>query len=257
MVGAGPGDPSLITVKGVELLRSAEVVVHDARIDPEILKVAPAGAEMIDVGKRGSSHKVEQDEINRILLKKAQEGRRVVRLKVGDPFLFGRGGEEAEFLTRNGVPVHVVPGVTSAMAAPALAGIPVTHRDYASGVTIVTGHKGLKKSKTDKKGEETGGGDGEAEANVDWGRLAKLGGTLIILMGVSNLEMNLTRLVDAGLDPETPAAVIENGATPRQRTVSGTVSDIAEACRRSKIVPPAVIVIGEVARLRETLGDLK
>lgn len=243
LVGAGPGDPGLITLKGLEALRQAEVVVHDALIGTELLAHASPGAEVIDVGKRGASHKAEQEDINRLLVGKATEGRRVVRLKGGDPFMFGRGGEEAEALRLAGVKVHVVPGVTSALAAPSLAGIPVTHRRVASHVTFVTGHEGA----------------GKAEEAIDWHALAQLGragGTLVILMGMSNLGRNMRRLMDAGMDPRTPVAVVERGSLPGQRATVATLGNIADVCLSLKVGPPAVIVVGQVARLRETLGDL-
>ncbi|HUL38931.1 MAG TPA: uroporphyrinogen-III C-methyltransferase [Methanomassiliicoccales archaeon] len=243
LVGAGPGDPGLITVKGLEVLRSAEVVVHDALVGGALLESIPPEAEVIDVGKRGRVHRAEQDDINRLLVCKAMEGKRVVRLKGGDPFLFGRGGEEAEELRIRGVRVHVVPGITSALAAPSLAGIPVTHRRVASHVTFVTGHEG----------------EGKAEDAVDWEALAHVGrsgGTIVILMGIANIGRNSRRLMEGGMDHLTPAAIIEKGSMSGQRTVIGVLGNIAEVCEAQGISPPAVIVIGEVARLREKLGDL-
>ena len=191
LVGAGPGDPRLITVAGLEALRSADVVVYDSLAGKELLREAKEDAEMIDVGKRGGCHKVEQSEINRIIVERAKGGSTVVRLKGGDPFMFGRGGEEAEELRAAGVEVRVVPGVTSAIAAPALAGIPVTHRDHASFVTFVTGHE------RDREDER-----------IDWNGLARLGGTIVILMGMARLGRNIERLIDGGLDPSTPVAVV-------------------------------------------------
>lgn len=240
LVGAGPGDPGLITVKGKELLEKADVIIHDSLIAVELLSNAKSDAEVIDVGKRGGKHLAEQDYINALLASKAKEGKKVVRLKGGDPFLFGRGGEEAEFLRKEGIRVHVVPGVTSAIAVPALAGIPVTHRDFASTATFITGHESADK-----------------EEDVDWEALASVGGTMVILMGISGMERNMRRLLDAGLDPLTPAAVVERGATADQRIVFGMASEIAEKCRKEKVKAPAVLVVGKVVLLSEELGDLR
>jgi len=240
LVGAGPGDAELITVKGARLLREADVVVHDALVASGILKELSPQVKLVDVGKRGKHHKAEQDEINEALLNEARAGKKVVRLKGGDPFLFGRGGEEAEFLRDRGVKVHLVPGVTSAIAAPAMAGIPVTHRGLASQVTFVTGHESA----------------GKKKETVDWASLAKLDGTIVILMGMSNLAHNMTSLVAGGLNPETPVAVIEKGSTDEQKTVVATVANVAEACGAQGIGSPAVVVVGNVARMRKVLGDL-
>ncbi|MFP4170653.1 MAG: uroporphyrinogen-III C-methyltransferase [Methanomassiliicoccales archaeon] len=236
LVGAGPGDPDLITVKGRELVSKADVVVHDALIPHQLLELVRG--EVIDVGKRGGDHKASQEEINRLMVERAREGKTVVRLKGGDPFLFGRGGEESQFLTSHGVEVHVVPGITSALAVPALAGIPVTHRDHSSQVTVVTGHRGH------------GKGD-----PVDWRALARIGGTLVILMGVSTMRENLEELMEGGLPPGTPVAVIEKGATPEQRVFSGQLSTIADICE-GQAEAPAIIVVGGVAELVEEQGDL-
>jgi uroporphyrin-III C-methyltransferase len=241
LVGAGPGDPDLITVKGRAIIEKADVIVHDFLVPKELLSVAKKGAEIIDVSKRGSEHLMEQAAINEILLEKAREGKIVVRLKGGDPFLFGRGGEEAEFLKRNGIDVHVIPGVTSAIAVPALAGIPVTHRDYSSAFTVITGHESADKEKE----------------VLNWNALSSIGGTIVILMGVSAMERNVKRLLAGGLDPETPVAVIEKGATAEERVVTGPLSRISEICRKESIKPPALIVIGHVVSLRDTLGDLR
>ena len=240
LVGAGPGDSKLITVKGLELLRAADVIVYDQLAGSDLLKEAKEGAELIDVGKKGGLHKAEQDSINQILVSKANENKVVVRLKGGDPFMFGRGGEEAQELIAAGVAVQVVPGVTSAIAGPALAGIPVTHRDYASYVTFVTGH-----SK-----------DGNAEA-VDWEALAKTKGTLVIMMGVSNLRETMQKLTDFGMDPAMPVAVVHSASTPAQRSILADVSSIADACEANKITAPAVVVVGKVAVLHELLEELR
>ena len=241
LVGAGPGDPGLMTVRGMELLGAADVVVYDYLANPDLLLKAKAGAKLIDVGKQGGSHKVEQEEINRIIVEEALRGLLVVRLKGGDPFMFGRGEEEAGELRKAGVQVHVVPGVTSAIAAPALAGIPVTHRDHASFVTFVTGHEG------EHKDEEV----------IDWAGLAKLGGTIVILMGMGHLKRNMKKLVEGGLDPTTPVAVVHRGSTAAQRVIVSTAAEVAGECRRQGVGSPAIVVVGGVASLHEVLGDLR
>ncbi len=241
LVGAGPGDPKLITVRGLELLGTADVIVYDYLANEELLNEARKDAELIDVGKQGGNHKVEQDGINRIIVEQAMKGLLVVRLKGGDPFMFGRGGEEAEELRKAGVKVHVVPGVTSAIAAPALAGIPVTHRDHSSLVTFVTGHEGEHKD----------------EDMIDWAGLAKLGGTIVILMGMGHLERNMKKLMEGGLLPSTPVAVVHRGSTLQQVTALGTAADIAEICCSRGIGSPAVVIVGSVAQCSHMLGDLR
>jgi len=237
LVGAGPGDPGLLTLAGAACLARAEVVVYDRLVHPRLLGLAPAGAERIYVGKQAGGHTLTQDEINALLVARTCEGKRVVRLKGGDPYVFGRGGEEAEALAAAGVPFEVVPGVTSAVAAPAYAGIPVTHRGLASSVAVVTGHEDAAKE----------------ESSIDWARLATGVDTLVLLMGLANLPDIAEQLVRHGRPPETPAAVIEWGTLPRQRTVSGTLEDIARRAAEAGVEPPAVTVVGEVTRLRETL----
>ena len=197
LVGAGPGDPGLLTRKGLEALQKADVVVYDRLVSPEILALMPEGAQQIDVGKQAARHPVPQEEINRILLEKAQAGHNVVRLKGGDPFLFGRGGEELELLAEHGVAFEEVPGITSAIAAPAYAGIPVTHRDCCSSLHIVTGHQRAGK-----------------ELDIDFEALVCTRGTLVFLMGVSALGAIVAGLLGAGMDRDTPAAVVERGTTP-------------------------------------------
>jgi uroporphyrinogen III methyltransferase/synthase len=237
LVGAGPGEAGLITVKGMAVLRRADVVVYDQLASPELLSYAPAGAELIYVGKKAGAHALPQADINSLLIAKARAGLSVVRLKGGDPFVFGRGGEEAEELAAAGLPFEVVPGVTSAVAVPAYAGIPVTHRRYTTLVTFITGHEDPAK----------------AASSIPWESLGPNPGTLVFLMGVKNLAENCRRLIEAGRDPATPAAVIERGATPFQRTVAGTLADIAGRAREAGIQPPAVLVVGGVAELRERL----
>ena len=238
LVGAGPGDPELLTLKGLRLVRSADVVVHDRLVDNRILSLARGDAEVVDVGKIPGRRGRTQTGINDLLIDRARRFRRVVRLKGGDPFVFGRGGEEAEALTDAGVHFEVVPGVTSATAAPAYAGIPVTHRDHASTFTVVTGSTA---SRTD-------------DGAVDWESLAKLTGTLVILMGWRNLDVIVTNLIDGGKPEDTPVAVVSWGTEPWQRTVSGTLRSIAEIARSEGLDAPAAVVVGDVVRLRSRLN---
>uniref|UniRef100_A0A7C5ELV5 uroporphyrinogen-III C-methyltransferase n=1 Tax=Desulfobacca acetoxidans TaxID=60893 RepID=A0A7C5ELV5_9BACT len=238
LVGAGPGDAGLITVKGLKLLSRAEVVIYDQLANPELLKVVRPGAELIFVGKKAGAHSLPQEAINELLVTKGQQGFMVVRLKGGDPFVFGRGGEEAEALAAAGVPFEVVPGVTSAIAVPAYAGIPVTHRGLASAVTFVTGHED----------------PGKEESAIPWNCLGKNPGTLVFLMGVKNLPENCRRLLEAGRAPHTPVVLIQNGTLPEQRTITGTLEDIAEQARVAQVRSPAILVVGEVASLRERLS---
>ncbi len=241
LVGAGPGDIGLITMRGMELVGTADVIVYDQLANAELLDHARPEAKLIDVGKQGGHHKVTQEGINRIMVEEAMRGRTVVRLKGGDPFMFGRGGEEAEELRSAGVTVHVVPGVTSAIAAPAMAGIPVTHRDFAPLVTFVTGHER----------------DDRPDERINWEALANTGGTIVILMGMANLARNMSRLVEGGMDPSTPVAVVHRGSTPSQRVVLSSLGEVAEECRRQGVGSPAVVVIGGVASLSDVLGDLR
>ncbi|MCX6674970.1 MAG: uroporphyrinogen-III C-methyltransferase, partial [Methanothrix sp.] len=237
-MGAGPGDPELMTLKAKRLLSEADVVLFDRLLSPMMLDGAKG--ELIDVGKSSGSHKLTQEGINALLIEKAEEGKMVVRLKGGDPYLFGRGGEEALALRQRGIPVEVVPGVTSAIAAPELAGIPVTHRGVTSALTIVTGH------------EEPG-----KDSPLDWSALARLGGTLVVLMGVSRLEQNVSALVAAGRSAQTPAAIVEKGGWPEQKLVTGTLSNIVELSRKALIEPPAILVVGDVVRLSTSLSPKK
>jgi len=235
LVGAGPGDPGLITLKGLEALRAADVVVYDALANPRLLREARPDAEMIGVGKRGGCHTMKQEEINALLVAKGLEGKRVCRLKGGDPFVFGRGGEEALALVDAGVAFEVVPGVTSGIAAPAYAGIPVTHRDATSSLAFITGHEDPTK---------------QASA-LAWDKLATGIGTLVVYMGVKNLPHIVERLTSNGRSPATPAAVVQWGTVARQRTVLGTLADIVH--RAAGMEAPAILVVGEVAALRDKL----
>ncbi|MGP8242973.1 MAG: uroporphyrinogen-III C-methyltransferase [Bryobacteraceae bacterium] len=235
LVGAGPGHPDLLTVKAVKLLEASDVVIYDRLIQEEVLTLAKPSAERIYLGKSVGIHESRQEEIFDVLLRKAQEGKTVVRLKGGDPFLFGRGGEEAEFLAERGVPFEVVPGVSSALAAPASAGIAVTHRDSASAVAIVTGHEANRD-----------------ESRLNWSALAGID-TLVFLMAVRTVERVARELIAHGRDPETPAAMIQMAFWHGEKVVSGTLSSIAAEVERAGIEPPATLVIGEAVRLREKL----
>ena len=234
LVGAGPGDPGLLTRKGLEALQKAEVVVYDRLVSPAILAMMPETAEQINVGKQASRHPVPQDQINQILLDKALEGKNVVRLKGGDPFLFGRGGEELELLAEHGVLFEEVPGISSSIAAPAYGGIPVTHRDCCSSLHIITGHQRAGK-----------------ELDIDFEALVRTKGTLVFLMGVSALPDICAGLLAAGMEPSTPAAVVERGTTPAQRRISATLGSLPETAEAAKVESPAVIVVGGVCALAD------
>ena len=238
LVGAGPGDPELLTLKAKRLISEADVILFDKLLDPKVL--VGVKAELVDVGKTAGRHKLSQEGINQLLIEKAEAGNVVVRLKGGDPYLFGRGGEEALALLDKGIAVEVVPGVTSAIAAPELAGIPVTHRGIASSLTIVTGH------------EEPG-----KDSPLDWNAIARLGGTLVVLMGVSHLEQNISALVGGGRSLKTAAAIVEKGGWPEQRMIAGTLEDIAEKARSMKIESPAILVVGDVVLLSKRLAQKK
>lgn len=238
LVGAGPGDPGLLTVKGAQALGTAQVVVYDRLLDPSLVALAPEAAERVFVGKERGRQALTQSEINRLLVSEGSAGKRVVRLKGGDPFVFGRGGEEAQALAEAGVPFEVVPGVTSAVAAAAYAGIPVTHRGVSTAVTIVTG------SEDPSKGETT----------TDWSALARTGGTLVTLMGWAALPGIADTLQANGMAGDTPASLVQWGTWNRQKTVTGTLADIAERGKAAGIGAPVVAIIGEVARLREEIG---
>lgn len=238
IVGAGPGDPGLMTVSARRLVDAADVIVHDALVSAEILATLPLRAERIDVGKRRGRHLAAQAEINGLLVRHARQGRRVVRLKGGDPLVFGRGGEEMQALKEAGIPYIIVPGVTSAFAAPAMAGVPVTHRDYAGAVTVVTGHEA----------EEL------ARDAVGWKAMADSGHTLVVLMGLSCLDALTERLIAAGRPEETPVVVVQDATTPRERTLTSTLGAVAARAREAGIAAPAVITIGAVASLAEELA---
>ena len=232
LIGAGPGDPGLITVRGLRALSEADVVVYDRLAAPELLSHARADAELVDVGKSAARHTMPQEEINSLLVELGASGKRVARLKGGDPFLFGRGGEEARALAAAGVPFEVVPGVTAASGASAYCGMPLTVRGVSSSVTLVTGHEDPTKGRSD----------------VDWKAVARTGGTLVVYMGMGRLEQNVAALLDGGLDAGTPAAVVRRATTGEQEVVASTLGGIVAAARERKIAPPALLVVGEVAR---------
>lgn len=244
LVGAGPGDPDLLTVRASRLLEDAEVILHDSLVDPRIIeKIPPPGTTVIDVGKRpGQGRRWRQDEINRCMAKMSEEMDTVVRLKGGDPTVFGRGGEEAEYLAEHGIPFEFVPGVTSAIAAPELAGIPLTHREYASSLTVVTGHEDPTKD----------------ESALDWEALASnitAGGTLVILMGVGRLEENLEALRSRGVPLDTPVGVVENAARPNELVVVDNLATVVDRSRKVGLKSPAVVIVGEVVAVRDTLVE--
>ncbi|MCC8180261.1 MAG: uroporphyrinogen-III C-methyltransferase [Planctomycetes bacterium] len=236
LVGAGPGDPGLITVAALEALHNADVVLYDRLVGEEVLRALPEQAERIDVGKQQGTHPVPQQQINQLILDHALAGKKVVRLKGGDPYLFGRGAEELAAVAEHGIPFQVIPGITSAIAAPAYAGIPVTHREYASSLHIVTAQG--------KHGEKP---------NIPFAELAKLNGTLVFLMGVAVLENICVGLIAAGMTGSTPAAVVENGSTPKQRRLIATLAELPAKARDMNLQPPAVLIVGTVCELADSL----
>jgi uroporphyrinogen III methyltransferase / synthase len=241
LVGAGPGDPGLMTRRSLELIASADAILHDRLIPPGALDGARPDAELVYVGKQPGGHTMRQEEINELLMKLGGEGKRVVRLKGGDPFVFGRGGEEAQALREVGIAFEVVPAVTAGVAAPAYAGIPVTHRDAASAVAFVTGHEDPEKP----------------DSALDWPALAAFPGTLVLYMGVGNLQGIARRLIEGGRSADEPVAVVERGTLAGQRTVTGTLADVHARVAEAGIRPPAITLVGRVARLREQLAWLE
>lgn len=238
LVGAGPGDAGLMTLRGLDVLRKADVVVYDALAPASLLKEVKKGAEIIYAGKQSSRHTLTQDEIQRVLIKKAKQGKNVVRLKGGDPFIFGRGGEEAEELVSEGISFEIVPGITAGAACAAYAGIPVTHRDFTTGVAFFTGHE--------KPGKQASG--------IRWDKIATGVGTLVFYMGMENLPFIAENLMAHGLHPETPVALIRKGTTPEQKTVTGTLKNIVSVASKNKLTPPVIIVVGNVVKLRKKLS---
>ena len=239
LVGAGPGDPGLITVRGKELIRQADVIVHDHLVSSQLLQLARADAELIYVGKQAGMHSVPQERINELLVEKAREVKTVVRLKGGDPFVFGRGGEEALALAEAGIEFEVVPGITAGVAACSYAGIPVTHRDFASDLALITGHEDASRTES---------------SQIDWPALGKWQGTLAFYMGVKNLPVICDNLQGHGMSGETPAALIRCGTMPTQQTLIGTVATLPDLAVEHGFTPPAIIVIGKVVKLRSKLN---
>lgn len=236
LVGGGPGDPELLTLKALRALEAADVVVYDALVSPEIVRMARAQAERIYVGKRCANHALSQAEINALLVRLAQAGKRVVRLKGGDPFVFGRGGEEAEHLAEHGIPFRVIPGITAAAGVGACAGIPLTHRDHSQALVLVTGHRK------------------DESLDLDWEALARPRQTVVVYMGLQTLPLLCEKLMSHGLPGSTPAAVIEKGTTPEQRVVTGTLARITALARGEGLKPPTLVVIGEVVKLQSKLA---
>jgi uroporphyrinogen III methyltransferase/synthase len=234
-VGAGPGDPELITVKALRLIQQADVILHDRLIPVSLLDEAPENTTLIDVGKSPTKHRFSQDEINRLMVSYALLGQTVVRLKGGDPFVFGRGSEEALVCREAGIPFEVVPGISSVVAVPAYAGIPLTHRNVSSSFTVITGHEDPTKPET----------------SIQYEAIARSGSTLVILMGVRQMPDILARLIAVGMPSDTPAAIIEQGTTPDQRVVEGTVSTLPQLADEANIQSPATIIVGSVVALRE------
>ncbi|MBV8637657.1 MAG: uroporphyrinogen-III C-methyltransferase [Candidatus Eremiobacteraeota bacterium] len=237
LVGAGPGDPGLLTLRAAAALQCADVLLYDALASDAIVAMVPPACERIFVGKRGGNHALPQGEIEALIVQKAREGKTVVRLKGGDPFVFGRGGEEAQTLREAGIAFQIVPGITSALAAPAYAGIPVTHRDFNTAFTVLTGHEDPTKD----------------SSTIDWAKLADPHRTLVLLMAMGNLEEIARQLADHGLSPETPVAVIQDGTRPTQRTAVATLGTIANVVRTSGLEAPAIVIVGDVVTLRDEL----
>jgi uroporphyrin-III C-methyltransferase len=229
--GAGPGDPKLITLRAMELLKTCDVVLYDRLVGKEIIDQIPPSAEKVYVGRTVGDPTTHQDSTNALMVRYAKKGKSVLRLKGGDPFIYGRGAEEAEYLIERGVEFEIVPGITSAIASPAYAGIPLTHRRHSSSVAIVTGHEGAEKD----------------EAAIRWDRLAGAVDTIVVLMGIGQLEQIAGDLIKAGMKKSTKVAIVESGTTDKQRVVRGTLGTIANIAKKAEVRPPAVIVIGKVA----------
>jgi uroporphyrin-III C-methyltransferase / precorrin-2 dehydrogenase / sirohydrochlorin ferrochelatase len=236
LVGGGPGDPELLTIKALKALQSADVVLYDNLVAQEIVDMARPEAERIYVGKRCANHALPQEEINSLLVRLARSGKRVVRLKGGDPFIFGRGGEEVEHLALHGIPFQVVPGVTAAAGVGAYAGIPLTHRDHAQSLVLVTGHRK------------------DESLDLDWKALARPRQTLVIYMGLGTLPLVCGKLIENGLPPGTPAAIVEKGTTPEQRVVIGTLDTLPDLATGQGLRPPTLVIVGEVVRLHRKLA---
>lgn len=238
IVGAGPGDPKLITLKAVESIKSADIVLYDRLVSKKIVAMIPKRAEKMYVGRDVGDDYKHQDTTNDLMVKFAKKNKTVVRLKGGDPFIFGRGGEEAEFLKKHKVKYEIIPGITSGMGSAAYSGIPLTHREYASSVVFVTGHEDAKKS----------------EGVVEWKKLAKSVDTIVIMMGLSRLEIISKKLISGGLSKNTPVAVIQNGTTDEHRMIKGTLSNISKKVTEAKIRPPSIVIVGKVVNLSDKIG---
>ena len=238
IVGAGPGDPKLITLKAVESIKSADIVLYDRLVSKKIVAMIPKRAEKMYVGRDVGDDYKHQDTTNDMMVKFAKQNKNVVRLKGGDPFIFGRGGEEAEFLRQHNVKYEIIPGITSGIGSAEYSGIPLTHRKYASSVVFVTGHEDAKKS----------------EGVVEWKKLAKAVDTIVIMMGLSRLEIISKQLISGGLSKNTPVAVIQNGTTDEHRMIKGTLSNISKKVIQAKIKPPSIVVVGKVVSLSDKIG---
>ena len=238
IVGAGPGDPKLITLRATETIKIADVVMYDRLVSKKIVAMIPKKAEKIYVGRDVGDDYKHQDTTNGMMVKFAKKNKNVVRLKGGDPFIFGRGGEEAEFLRKYKIKYEIIPGITSGIGSAEYSGIPLTHRDYSSSVVFVTGHEDAKKTK----------------GVVNWKRLAKAVDTIVIMMGLSNLQVISNKLISGGLDKSTPVAVIQNGTTDRHRMIKGTLSNISKKVSEAEIEPPTIIIVGEVVNLSDKIG---
>jgi uroporphyrin-III C-methyltransferase len=238
IVGAGPGDPKLITLKAVESIKSADVVLYDRLVSKKIVAMIPKRAEKMYVGRDVGDDYKHQDTTNDLMVKFAKKNKNVVRLKGGDPFIFGRGGEEAEFLRQHKVKYEIIPGITSGIGSAEYSGIPLTHREYASSVVFVTGHEDAKKK----------------EGVVEWKKLAKAVDTIVIMMGLSRLEIISKKLISGGLSKNTPVAVIQNGTTDEHKMIKGTLSNISKKVTEAKIKPPSIIIVGKVVNLSDKIG---
>ena len=238
IVGAGPGDPKLITLKAVEAIKSSDVVLYDRLVSKKIVAMIPKKTEKLYVGRDVGDDYKHQDATNDMMVKFAKKNKNVVRLKGGDPFIFGRGGEEAEFLRKHKIKYEIIPGITSGMGSAEYSGIPLTHRNYASSVVFVTGHEDAKKK----------------EGIVDWKRLAKAVDTIVIMMGLSRLEIISKKLISGGLNKNTPVAVIQNGTTDEHKMIKGTLSNISKKVKEARIKPPTIIIVGKVVKLSDKIG---
>lgn len=238
IVGAGPGDPKLITLKAVEAIKSSDVVLYDRLVSKKIVSMIPKKSQKLYVGRDVGDDYKHQDTTNDMMVKFAKKNKNVVRLKGGDPFIFGRGGEEAEFLKKHNIKYEIIPGITSGMGSAEYSGIPLTHRNYASSVVFVTGHEDAKKK----------------EGVVDWKRLAKSVDTIVIMMGLSRLEIISKKLISGGLDKNTPVAVIQNGTTDEHKMIKGTLSNISKKVKEAKVKPPTIIIVGKVVKLSDKIG---